>query len=92
MKQKDEKKVGRYMPAAIYDIIKKQCNYRKMEGTDKMSYNKCVCEKCGSCFATGINNNAELQKEKCPNCGERKLIMSGHLSFSEEKNLFYSGG
>ncbi len=57
-----------------------------------MPYNKCMCQKCNSYYATTIDNDADLREEKCPNCGEGKLIMSGPLSFSEERSLFYSGG
>ncbi|MEW6109878.1 MAG: hypothetical protein AB1632_12035 [Nitrospirota bacterium] len=57
-----------------------------------MSYNRCICEKCGSQYATMIDNDIEIQKESCPNCGEKQLKLSGPLSFSEINSLFYSGG
>lgn len=57
-----------------------------------MSYNRCICQKCGSNFATMINNDAELQKEKCPGCGERKLKISGKLNHSELASQFSGSG
>lgn len=57
-----------------------------------MSYNRCICQKCGSNFATMIDNNLELEKEACPKCGEKQLKISEPLSFSEISSLFYGGG
>ncbi len=57
-----------------------------------MSYNKCVCEKCGSQYATVICNEAELQQQACPKCGENKLKLAGPLSFYETSSLFSGGG
>ncbi len=57
-----------------------------------MSYNRCECQKCGSLFATMIDSDAEIQKETCPKCGEKKLKLTGPMSFSEISSLFYSGG
>jgi len=57
-----------------------------------MSYNRCICQKCGSNYATMINSDAELQKEKCPSCGERKLKISGKLSHSELASQFSGSG
>ncbi len=57
-----------------------------------MSYNRCVCEKCGSHFATVLNDDIELQNEPCPKCGEKKLKLSGALSFAEVNSLFRGGG
>lgn len=57
-----------------------------------MSYNRCVCQKCGSNYATVVNSDVELQDEKCPSCGEKKLKLSGKLSHSELATQFSSGG
>jgi len=57
-----------------------------------MSYNRCKCQKCGSEFATALNDELELQKEACPKCGEKQLKLSGALSFSEMSSLFSGGG
>ncbi len=57
-----------------------------------MSYNRCVCQKCGSQFATVLSDDVELQKEACPKCGEKQLKLSGALSFSEISSLFSGGG
>lgn len=57
-----------------------------------MSYSKCVCQKCNSQYATMISNEADLQKEKCPNCGAMQLRITGPMSFSEISSLFYGGG
>lgn len=59
---------------------------------NNMSYNRCVCQKCGNNYATAINTDIELQKEACPNCGEKQLKITGALSFSEVNSLFYGGG
>jgi Zn finger protein HypA/HybF involved in hydrogenase expression len=59
---------------------------------DIMSYNKCICKKCESQYATMIDNEQELQNEPCPKCGEKKLKISDPLSFSEMSSLFYGGG
>jgi Zn finger protein HypA/HybF involved in hydrogenase expression len=61
-----------------------------MENT--MTYNKCICQKCESHFATMINDYSEIAKEACPKCGERKLKISEPLSFSEMSRLFSGGG
>jgi Zn finger protein HypA/HybF involved in hydrogenase expression len=57
-----------------------------------MSYNKCTCQKCGKQYATVINSDIELQKEPCPNCGEKQLKLSGALSWAETSSLFSGGG
>lgn len=57
-----------------------------------MSYNKCVCQVCGSQYATMIPNDLELQKEACPGCGAKQLKILEPMSFSEVNSLFYSGG
>ncbi len=57
-----------------------------------MSYSKCVCQKCGSQYATMIGNELELLKESCPKCGEKQLKFAGQLSFSEMNGLFSGGG
>jgi PHP family Zn ribbon phosphoesterase len=57
-----------------------------------VSYNRCICQKCGSQFATMINSDAELLKEKCPKCGEKQLKLQGGLSFAEISSLFGGGG
>jgi len=54
-------------------------------------YNKCECKNCGSQFATVISNEADIEKEKCPHCGEKQLKISGKLSVSEFASQF-SGG
>ena len=60
--------------------------------TDALTYNRCLCQKCGSQFATVISTDEELQKESCPGCGEKKLKIVGPLSPAEISSLFYSGG
>jgi DNA-directed RNA polymerase subunit RPC12/RpoP len=57
-----------------------------------MSYNRCICQKCGSQFATVLDDDIELQKERCPKCGENQLKLFGPLSFSEVSGLFSGGG
>jgi len=57
-----------------------------------MSYNRCICEKCGNQYATVIDKDEDLLKEKCPNCGEMQLKLVGPLSVSEVNSLFYGGG
>lgn len=57
-----------------------------------MSYNKVVCEKCGSQYATVISSEIELQKEACPKCGEKRLKLTGPLTFQESSSLFSGGG
>jgi predicted nucleic acid-binding Zn-ribbon protein len=57
-----------------------------------LTYNRCLCQKCGSNFATVISTDEELQKESCPGCGEKKLKIVGPLSPEEISSLFYSGG
>ncbi|MBI5639451.1 MAG: hypothetical protein HZA17_03400 [Nitrospirae bacterium] len=57
-----------------------------------MSYNRCVCQKCGSHFATMIDKETELQNEVCPKCGEKQLKITGPMSFSEINSMFYGGG
>ena len=57
-----------------------------------MSYNRCVCGKCGTYFATAIPTDEELKKETCPHCGEKQLKIVGPMSFSEINSLFSGGG
>jgi DNA-directed RNA polymerase subunit RPC12/RpoP len=57
-----------------------------------MSYNRCQCAKCGTLFATAIPTDEELQKEKCPHCGEKQLKIIGPMSISEISGLFSGGG
>ena len=57
-----------------------------------MSYNRCVCQKCGNQYATVIDKDEELLNEACPNCGEKQLKLIGPLSVSEVNSLFYGGG
>ena len=57
-----------------------------------MSYNRCICQKCGNQYATVLDKDEELLKEACPNCGEKQLKLIGPLSVSEVNSLFYSGG
>jgi NAD-dependent SIR2 family protein deacetylase len=57
-----------------------------------MSYNKCLCQKCGNQYATVIDKDEDLEKEPCPNCGEKQLRLLGPLSFSEMNGLFSGGG
>ena len=54
-------------------------------------YNRCICQKCGSHFATVLEKDAELEKEQCPKCGEKQLKLAGALSFSEVSGLFRGG-
>jgi predicted nucleic acid-binding Zn-ribbon protein len=56
-----------------------------------MSYNKCICQKCGSVFASMIDSEEDIKKEACPNCGEKKLSITGPLSFDELSSLFQGG-
>jgi DNA-directed RNA polymerase subunit RPC12/RpoP len=56
-----------------------------------MSYNRCICQKCGSQFATMIKSDEELLKEACPKCGEKQLKLQGSLSFAEINSLFGGG-
>jgi DNA-directed RNA polymerase subunit RPC12/RpoP len=57
-----------------------------------MPYNRCICQKCGSQFATVLDDEVELQKEACPKCGEKQLKLIGPLSYSEVSGLFSGGG
>jgi len=57
-----------------------------------MSYNRCTCQKCGKQYATVIDNDEDLQKEACPNCGEKQLKLIGLMSVSEVNSLFSGGG
>jgi predicted nucleic acid-binding Zn-ribbon protein len=56
-----------------------------------MSYNRCICQKCGSQFATMLSRDEELLKEACPKCGEKQLKLQGALSFAEISSLFGGG-
>lgn len=57
-----------------------------------MSYNRCLCQKCGNQYATVIDKAEVLQNEACPNCGEKQLKLVGPLSFTEMNSLFSGGG
>ncbi len=57
-----------------------------------MSYYRCICQKCGSNYASMIDNDIELQKESCPGCGEKQLKISEPLTSAEINKLFYGGG
>jgi hypothetical protein len=57
-----------------------------------MSYNKCICQKCGNQYATVIDKDEELQNEACPNCGEKELKLTGPMSVTEMSGLFSGGG
>ncbi|HXX82161.1 MAG TPA: hypothetical protein VEI46_11470 [Thermodesulfovibrionales bacterium] len=57
-----------------------------------MSYSKCICRKCGTQYATMLNNDAELQNEPCPKCGEKELRFSGPLGLNELRSTFGGGG
>jgi len=57
-----------------------------------MSYNRCVCQKCGSNYATAAKTDLDIKDEPCPKCGEKQLKISGSLSVQEMSNLFYGGG
>ena len=57
-----------------------------------MSYNRCLCQKCGNQYATVIDKDEVLQNEACPNCGEKQLKLTGPLSFTEMNSLFSGGG
>jgi rRNA maturation protein Nop10 len=80
--------------SAEIGIIKQQCNKSNGEKKEEytMSYNRCICQKCGSQFATVLANDGELMNEACPKCGEKELKLSGALSFSEISSLFSGGG
>jgi len=60
--------------------------------TSAPTYNRCLCEKCGSHYATIINSDEELQKEACPSCSEKKLKLAGPLSAAEMSSMFSGGG
>ena len=57
-----------------------------------MSYNRGTCQKCGKEYATVIDKDEDLQKEACPNCGERQLKIIAPMSVSEINSLFSGGG
>ena len=59
---------------------------------ERMSYNRCTCQKCGKQYATVIDKAEELQKEACPNCGAKQLVLVGAMSVSEVNGLFSGGG
>jgi Zn finger protein HypA/HybF involved in hydrogenase expression len=58
----------------------------------KMSYSKCVCQKCGSNYATVAKTDHDIQNEPCPKCGEKQLKLSGALNMNEMSSLFSGGG
>jgi len=58
---------------------------------ERMSYNRCTCQKCGNQYATVIDKDEDLQKEACPNCGEKQLKIIAPMSVTEINSLF-SGG
>jgi len=57
-----------------------------------MSYSKCVCQKCGSNYATVAKTDLDIQNEPCPKCGEKQLKISGSLNMQEMSSLFSGGG
>ena len=57
-----------------------------------MSYSKCVCQKCGSNYATVAKTDLDIQNEPCPKCGEKQLKLSGSLSTQEMSSMFSGGG
>ena len=57
-----------------------------------MTYNKCICTNCNNQYATVIDNDEELLKESCPNCGKKQLQLTGPLSVTETNSLFSGGG
>ena len=57
-----------------------------------MSYNKCVCQKCGSNYATVAKTDHDIQNEPCPKCGEKQLKLTGPMSLTETNSLFSGGG
>ncbi|GAB4483477.1 MAG: hypothetical protein OHK006_04550 [Thermodesulfovibrionales bacterium] len=57
-----------------------------------LTYNRCTCGKCGNSYATVIGDDAEMAKEACPNCGEKKLKIECPLTQAEIQSIFYSGG
>lgn len=57
-----------------------------------MSYNRCICQKCGNQYATVLVKHEDIEKEACPNCGESQLKLTGPLSVSEVNSLFSGGG
>ncbi|MDA8082433.1 MAG: hypothetical protein M0024_02100 [Nitrospiraceae bacterium] len=56
------------------------------------TYSKCICQKCGSNYATVARTDQDIQNEPCPKCGEKKLKISGSLSMQEISSLFSGGG
>lgn len=57
-----------------------------------MSYNKCICLKCKSQYATVIQDNEDIMNDSCPRCGEKQLKISGPMSYAETSGLFHGGG
>lgn len=57
-----------------------------------MAYNKCVCQKCGSNYATAAKTDLDIQDEPCPKCGEKQLKIDGAMSLQEMSSLFSGGG
>jgi hypothetical protein len=39
-----------------------------------------------------IDNDADIQNEICPQCGEKQLKIFKSSGFSEIRTMFYSGG
>jgi hypothetical protein len=39
-----------------------------------------------------IDKAEDIQKEACPNCGEKQLLLVGAMSVSEVNGLFSGGG
>jgi hypothetical protein len=40
------------------------------------AYNRCVCQVCGSHFATVLEKDDDLQSEPCPKCGAKQLKLA----------------
>ena len=65
---------------------------QQLEGGIKCPITDVYVRVAEAIFATVISSDTELQKEKCPSCGERRLKISGKLSHSELATQFSGGG
>ncbi|MBI5101160.1 MAG: hypothetical protein HZB33_04925 [Nitrospirae bacterium] len=57
-----------------------------------MAYNKCVCQKCGSNYATVAKTDKDIENEPCPKCGQKLLKITGAMNMNEMSSLFSGGG
>ncbi|MHB8883298.1 MAG: hypothetical protein ACYC69_17540 [Thermodesulfovibrionales bacterium] len=57
-----------------------------------MAYNKCICQKCSSNYATVAKTDEDIKDEPCPKCGEKQLKITGPMSMTEMSGLFSGGG